>query len=70
MISKVRAIERGSTEDHREKTMLSKEIFIKKMARKVEDDELDEVAGGFVGTCKTCHISGMDDCDPDQPRAN
>lgn len=50
--------------------MLSNEIFIKKMARKVEDDELDEVAGGFVGTCKTCHISGMDDCDPDQPREN
>ena len=42
--------------------MFSNEIFIKNMARKIEDDELSEVGGGFFEP-KTCHISGMDDGD-------
>lgn len=49
--------------------MFSNEIFVKKMARKVEDDELRDVAGGFVKDLKTCHISGMDDGDPIDPPA-
>jgi len=49
--------------------MFSNEIFVKKMARKVEQKDLNEVAGGFVKNLKTCHISGMDDGDPIDPPA-